>query len=313
MKQLILIFALSQLIVVQVAGQCFATSGNPVGGTANMGLLDKRMMMLSTFYRFSYADRYLAGHDSYDGSMGILKDANFNYCGILVGYGLANKVTIEAEGGYFINKTQRYKFNDNQLRGYGLSNLVLSVKPLIYFNPEKHFEISGALGASIPFRLNLQEINGVTLPIDIQPSTGSFGMVGQIYLIKENSYNATRYFLAGRVEKYFKNQQDFLFGNIYSLSGFFSKHFGRETHRIKHITAIVQVRAQVKDRNVRTGNIVEASGNFLVFVAPQLNFNILQNWNLSLFTEIPAYQYFNEIQLASRISAGFTLSRVLEL
>ena len=313
MKRLLIFLAFSQLLAAPAIGQCFATSGNPVGGTANMGLLDKKLLMVSTFYRFTYADHYLAGHKAYDGTMGILKDANFNYCGILAGYGLSDKLTLEAEGGYFINKTQRYKFNDNQLKGYGLSNLVVSLKPLLYFNAEKHFEVSAALGASLPFSRSLQQVNGVTLPIDIQPSTGSFGMVGQLYLIKENSYLATRYFIAGRVEKYFKNNQDFLFGNIYSLSGFFSKHFGREQHKIKHITAIIQVRGQIKDRNIRAGKVVDASGNFLVFVAPQVNFNVSEFYNLSVFAELPAYQYFNEIQLANRISVGFTLSRLLSI
>jgi hypothetical protein len=313
MKPVLIILSLLLLYNAPVAGQCFATSGNPVGGTANMGILDRGTLLVSTFYRFSYADRYLEGHQAYDGSMGILKDANFNYCGALASYGLFDKLTVEMEGGYFINKTQRYKFLDHELTGFGPSNLVLSAKPLIYFNPETRFEISGGLGASIPFSLTMQQVNGVTLPVDIQPSTGSFGLVAQLYLIKENSFVATRYFMAARVEKFFKNNQDFLFGNIYSLSGFFSKHFAREDKKLKHTTAILQLRGQIKDRNVRVGNIVEASGNFLVFLSPQVNFNFFEHWNLSIFTDIPVYQYYNEIQLASRGSVGININRIIGL
>ena len=289
--------------------QCFTTSGNPVGGTTNMGVMDKSTLRLTLFYRFSCSDQYFEGNEKYSGNQGVLQNASYNYLGFLSGYGLTDRLTVEAEAGYYLNKTQVYYIEDTELTGRGPSNLVISLKPQLYHHSDKRFEVSCALGANIPFSTEMQQVQGVTLPLNVQPSIGSYGLVFQSFLVKENSFIATRFFWVGRVEKYFKNPQDYEPGNLYLNSLFFSKHFIFEQWKLKDWTFILQLRNHIKERDTRSDQVIGASGNFLVFLIPQVNLTIGEHWNVSALIDIPVYRYYNGIQLANKSSFVLTLIR----
>ena len=216
---------------------------------------------------------------------------------------------MDAEAGYFINKTQLYKIEDTKLTGRGLSNLVVSVKPRLFYNPATRFEVSCALGANIPFSTTLQQVNYVTLPIDIQPSTGSYGIVFQTYVIKENSFKASRFFFTNRIEKYFKNIHGWEFGTLYLNSVFYSKHYVFREKRIKDWTFILQLRNQIREKNVKDDQTIFASGNVLFFLIPQVNISIQEKWNISVLTDIPLYQHYNEVQLAHNAAFAIALIR----
>lgn len=271
--------------------------------------MNKNTLRVGAFYRFAYSNKYLEGYKRYKGNSGILKFAYYNYVGWLVGYGITEKLTIETEGGYFINKTQVYKIENTHLTGNGFSNAVISLKPRLYYHADKRFELSCALGASIPFTSKFQQVDGVTLPIDLQSSTGSFGLVSQVFIIKENSFKGMRFFLTNRIEKYFKNKQDYLFGTLYTTSFFFSKHFVFEKLKLKDWTLIIQLKNQIKERNVRDGKLVDASGSCLFFIGPQVNMSINDKWNISVMADIPVFQYYHGIQLANTCAVGVSLIR----
>ena len=218
-------------------------------------------------------------------------------------------MTVETEGGYYFNKTQVYKINDQKLTGNGFSNVVLSLKPRLYYNADKRFEMSCALGTNIPFSRTLQQVDGVTLPIDLQPSTGSYGLVFQSFIIKENSFKAVRFFLATRIEKYFENKRDYLFGTLYSNSFYFSRHFVFEKMKLKDWTIILQLKNQIKEKNIRKNQTVDASGSCLFFLVPQINLSVQEKWNISILTDIPVYQYYNEIQLGNTASFAINIIR----
>lgn len=290
-----------------INAQCFASSGNPVGGSDNIGVMSKGVARVSSFYRYSYFNKYFENNKKYNGDKGILKSANYNYIGLLTGYGVNEKWTLEAEAGYYLNKTQNYNFDDFSLTAKGLSNAVISSKHKIFYNSDKRIELSISGGINIPFYKNFIEKDGVVLPVDIQPSTGSNGLVFQTFLIKENSFKGVRFFYSNRIEKYFENKQNYLFGNSYSNSLFFSKHFVFEKYKLKDWTIIMQLRNQIKTPNYREDKKVDASGNMIFYLTPQINLSINDSWNISLLGDIPVYQYYNNIQLANNFSFGFIL------
>lgn len=310
MYRLFIIGAILIFFSFSAKAQCFASAGNPVGGTANLGVMNKNTFRAGTFYRFSYSNKYLDGHKRYTGNSGILKYAHYNYIGLLAGYGIIDQLTVEAEGGYYINKTQVYKLNNQKLTGNGFSNAVISLKPRLYYHVDKRFEISCALGANIPFSRKYQVVDGVTLPVDLQASTGSFGIVFQAFIIKENSFKGMRFFLTNRIEKYFTNKQDYLFGTLYSTSFFFSKHFVFEKlKKAKDWTFIIQLKNQIKEKNKHNNQTVDASGSVSFFLGPQINMSINDNWNISVMADIPVYQYYYKIQLANACSFGVSIFR----
>ena len=302
------------LIAGESLAQCFSSPGNPIGGTANLGLLDKQVMRTAAFYRHSYSDKYLDGSKDAEGT---LKCAHYDYSGILIGYGLRDKVTVEAELGYFIDKTKEYKALDLKQSAHGLSNAVVSAKFPVYQDVVKRFEFSLSAGIKIPMANKSIWKENVEMPIDIQPSTGSYGLVFQSYLIKEKPLEALRFFMVNRFETNFKNNKDFFdqntqykFGNIISTSLFVTKHLHfRYEWLTENWTAIIQVKNEIKTKNKKNDEWIEASGGYAFYLCPQLNYSIKEKWNVSLMYEMPIYQHYNEVQLAAKYAFVVNVTR----
>ncbi len=300
----ILLFLLSAKTAIS---QCCASSGNPIGGTVNLGSLDKKLLRTVSYYRFSYSDDYYSGSKKYSGNLASVEKGVSSYLGLLLGYGLSDNVTIEMETAYVIGKTNFYRLNDEKLTGYGFSDAVISVRPTIYRSPDNQFRISGTLGSNIPLSRKLKQVNGVTLPIDLQPSTGSFGIVAQTNILKENSFRMISFLLINRFEKYFENRQYYIYGNSFSTSVFFSKFFPFESQKIDGSTLILQLKNQIRGKNVREDGQIDGSGNCSFYFIPQINLAISDNWHFSILVDIPVYQYFNGIQLGNKLASSLII------
>ncbi len=297
----------------EAEAQCFASSGNPVGGSGNLGVMEKYGLRVMTTYRYHLAARYFQGDEPYNENNRTLSSANYNFQGLLIGYGLKERLSLEAEAGYFYNKTQYYRLSEHSLTGYGLSTALLSLKYALYQNKDQRFEITGAAGINIPFSRTLMSVDGVTLPVDLQPSTSSYGLTLQSYLIKENSFKAIRFFWVNRYERNFENPQGYVFGSIFSSSAFFTRHFVFGQGKMKDWTLILQARFQSKNQNIRNGNTIDASGGRILFLSPQINVSINEIWNVSLMYEKPVYQYYHGVQLGANYAFALNLSRDLSL
>ncbi len=302
------------LLFMPVAGmgQCFSSAGNPVGGSGNMGTLDKRTLSIVGFYRHSLSDRYFEGDRLSE--MDIIKNANYNYLGALLAYGVTDKFTLETELGYFINKTKHYSIPEGySLKGFGLSNASLSAKYQVFYNPEKKVEFSASAGIKFPFSTNSQVINNVRLPFDLQPSTSTLGAVFQTYLIKQHSYTGMRYFLYNRLEMNAYNRDGYRYGNTFTTSVFISRHLIRTSNWPVSGTVIVQLRNEIRGRSYIHDMIEPSSGSFKFVVSPQLNLAFVEKWNLSFLVDIPVYQYYQNLQLADKAGFAVILVKPLEL
>jgi hypothetical protein len=304
-----LLFGLSEKTT---QAQCCSISGNPIGGTVNLGLLSKNTLRVASFYRFVNSDQYYERNNLYTGEPGLIESATSNYIGLVSGYGITDKLTIEFETGYFVNKSFDLR-NSGNIRGYGFSDAVISLKPLVYFDPDINLEISSALGLQIPSSRKLLGVNGVSLPIDLQPSTGSYGLVFQSNIIKENNYRMISFLFITRILNYFENDQNYLFGNSYVNSLYFSKFFFAYRRQLEGLSLIMQVRNQINEKDRRSGHTINGSGNYLVFIIPQINLSLNNNWNVSLLVDVPVYQYFHGIQIANKLSFALSINKDLLL
>ncbi len=298
--------------------QCFSSPGNPIGGTANMGILDKYTLRTISFFRHSYSDSYNIGSKKFNGKQ-LVNCAYYNYIGEIIGYGLFEKLSIETELGYFINKTQKYTINDSVsdfVRGNGLSNIVVSGKFNVFKNDDKRFNLSASCGLKIPLSLHSQLVNGVE-NIEVQPSTGSYGIVLQTFLVKEKPFQALRFFLINRYETNFTNKSDYYisgreykFGDALYTSVYISKHLHfRYAWLTENWTAILQIRNELKEKNMLNDKWINASGSCIVLVSPQLNYTIKEKWNVSVIVDIPVYQYYYEMQLATKYAFTINITR----
>lgn len=296
-------FFLFLIPVRPVLAQCFSAA-NPVGGSSNLLVLDKKTLRCIGFYRNAFSNRYFEG--SSESEFDLVKKAGYNYFGAILAYGLSQKFTLETEWGYYINKT--YDFGTEKLTGRGFNNAVISMKFRLLTNYANRFYISGSLGAKVPLTMDPGEVNGIVLDVDLQPSTNAFGSVAQLFAVKENSEKGMRYFLISRWEYNLPNRNDYKLGHAFITSIFVSKHL--PDHWLPgDWTTLIQLRNETRTKNYRGEIHEESTGGTVFLLSPQINYFIHEKWNLSLVVDIPVYQYFNGVQLAYNYAFALNLSR----
>lgn len=314
MKKIIALITSILFFYNALFSQC-CSPGNPVGGTTNIGILDKKAFRLISFYRHSESSGYWQGNKKSD--FNFVKSANFNYVGTVFAYGLLKKLTLETELGYYINKSQTYNIEPEFTnKGYGFNNGVFSVKYNLISKTEKLVEWTTGLGVKFPFKAQYQIVNNVELPRDVQPSTHAFGIVAQSFLYKGIPAKGLRLFLINRYDANYPDPQRFKFGNSIVSSFFVSKQIKQSNWAV-----ITQLRHEYRAKDVRdannnscagcfaTGTYVNASGGSLIFVAPQINYTLTKKWNISLLADVPVYRNYNGTQLGNKFAFALYLSR----
>lgn len=295
----ILLLTVCIILWIKSISQCCTV--NPVAGSTNVGILNKKSFRTILYYRYSFSDTYFEGSRRVD--FKAVKYSNYNYIGNIFAYGLTHKITLEAELGYFINKSEEINTEPAYtLKARGFNNSAISAKYPFYKNTEKEIEITAALGAKIPFNTKPLEVDGVQLPQTIHPSTGTYGGVAQLFFYKGYAKQGLRFFLLHRFETNATNKIEYQFGNSFSTSLFCSKN-------INHFwTGILQIRNENRARDRREGEVIQASGGYLVFVSPQINYTIAQKWNVSLLSDIPVYRFYYGTQMSNKYALALNIT-----
>jgi len=307
------LFSKFVIYVIITIGFCLKTSGqclssvNPVGGVENLLTLEKRSIRVILFYKYSQGKHYFQKSRHTDFNM--IDRAFYNNLTYFMGFGISNKLAIEGELGYFINKTQVYNLDpEYKLRGNGFSNIVLSARYSLYAENFKRIFVTLAPGIKIPATRKTQEIDNVELPVELQPNMGSYGFVLNSTFVKENSGSGFRFFLTNRLETNVINKNEYRAGSAIYTSIYFSKHIMSAVVK-GDWTAILQFRNEIRMHDEISGIQKESSGGVICFIAPQINHVIMEKWNLSVNFDIPIYQYFNGTQLGAGYSFAFVMSR----
>lgn len=305
-RKLILCICLTCFIFISYS-QCLS-SMNPVGGTENLLGLEKNSLRVISFYKYGNSNHYYE-KDKRSGYNRIMR-AYYNYVSLILGYGLTQKFTIEAESGCFINKTQLYNVTPQVvLTGQGLSNVVFLGKYAIYSNHQKRNYISFSAGPKIPLSRKKKTDNNVILPDELQPTMGAYGAVTNITFVAENSLKGMRYFYINRLECNGKNIDNSQQGLSIFNSVFFSKHLMASWIK-GDWTAIFQLRNETRMKNHESnGGFEESSGGTTFILVPQLNYVLFEKWYISMLVDIPVYQYFNGTQLGTGTAITINISK----
>jgi hypothetical protein len=310
MKYVLFIFIFFSL-PPQSHAQC-CSPGNPLGGYGNNGTLNEKTFKLYTQYKHGYSGTYKNGDHLYAGDtkdfQRAVKEAEYNFIGAGIAWGITRKLTVEAEAGYFINKTQTHTANiiPAKQKGYGLTDLAFLIKPSLYKNQAKEIEFTPSFGLKIPLGNFKQQYQGSVLPPDLQPTTGAINLVAGFFLYKGFLAQHLRFFMIGRYEFPRANPLEVKYGNSYITSFYTSYSLSAK------FTLIAQFRYEQKERDRITyqpGNGYYSSGSKKLFIVPQLTYSPDLNWDISLFSDIPLYQYYNGYQLGNTWSAAIMVSK----
>ncbi len=290
-------------------GQC-CSPGNPLGGYGNNGTLNGNSIKFYAQYKYSYSGKYKQGDKLYQGETKDFKrsvqDGNYSFVGLGAAWGISQRLTLEAETGYFITKTQNHVEGviPETQKGYGFTDLSFLIKPALYKKNE--LEFTPALGLKMPLGKYDQKYRGSLLPPDLQPTTGAVNYIAGFFLYKGFLEKHLRLFMIGRYEFPRANPLGMKYGNAFSHSLFISYSFSAR------VTATLQIREESRMRDSDAavgGSTYYSSGSQKLFVVPQVSYALDQYWDLSVFSDVPVYQYYNGYQLGNTLAAAVMISR----
>lgn len=286
--------------------QC-CSAGSPVGASMQVGIIEKNTLRVNTSYRNSLNKSYFQGLTELN-DFGFIDHTFFNYTSLLVGYGLTHKLTLDADFGFFVNKTQVFKtVPEFTLRGRGFSSGVISLKRAIYNSINKGVEVTAGVGLKIPFAFEDQYYNNVLLPVELQPSTGAFGAMIQLFIAKSWCENERRLFTYNKLDYNLKNKNNYRYGWSMINSIFYS-------HKIvKGLILAGELRNEYRTNDFRNNEAAINTGSHLIVFSPKIMYSIAGKWNVSVLYDLPIYRYYTGRQMGIYRSFAMNLTRDFKL
>jgi hypothetical protein len=278
--------------------------GSPAGASTYVGVLAKNHFRFIAFYRYNYLDTYYEGNKP-SKMPSLLKKSFFNFAGLTLSYGITKRLTVDADLGYFINKTQVYEGVDYRPRGYGLSNGNITFKYGAYIKPAKQMELTVGLGCKFPFSTKPLYVDNTRLVIDLQPSSNAFGLSGHLIFSKDFPAISMRLMTVNKYEYNFANADHYQFGSSITNSIFLSKKI------VKNLFGVLQVRNEYRFKDYTT-KLEPATGGEVMILSAQISYSILCKWHVAGLFDFPFYKNFNGRQLTSKYSFAFSLTRDLD-
>ena len=264
------------------------------------------MFEISLLYLHSYSSVYYEGDSRSDYKY--IDYSYFDYSSLRLSYGITNRLKVRAEIGYFFSKAQTFDFGyDRSANGFG--DLILGVQYNVYQNKPLMIDIFPSFDFTIPVG-RFDQMNGpVVLPIDIQPSSGSFKYNGGLLISKRFLSGKVAVFLSGNAEfsqRINTERTNYKYGNLYNVSAYGSYTFFR------NFTAALQVRTMVRDRaSDEDKQKINATGGTYVFLTPQARYTFFKYWSVGFLFELPVYKYVNGKQLTNDYAFSFRFSRTI--
>jgi len=286
------------LLGIKAKPQCCA-SGNPFISDAEQPALQSQVLTTSLTYRYSHSSQYYHKDSPFD-DLPFEETSYSNYSDLQIGYGCTDWLTVLADLGYFFNKTLATSGQD-PYKGYGLGDAELYLKFNAYTNSKLRISVSPSFGMKFPVGVFDQEVDNVQLPITVQPSSGSYKYIGNVFVSKGFGKNMAVAAFVSYEYSQLINSDNFYYkyGDQWIAALYFNYHIW------KGLGLDLQVRNEFRAKSCRENEvIVESTGYDVVFLTPQLTYAFKQNWYLSSYADIPLYKYYNGIQM----SFGYAMS-----
>ncbi len=302
--KLLLSITVLAIFSVNASGQC-CSAGNPLGSNGiNDGLPLKEWQFL-TSYKYSLSKQYY--HKDHQVEVPVVEKSYYDYQSLSIAYGLFKWMNVSAEIGYFYNKTQILEPGQatGEIQAHGLGDLAVNLRflPVKSLRKTSQFILSG--GVRIPVGAFDEQIEGVTVPVSLQPSSGALKMNTSIFYsartasrkIFVNSFALYEY--SNTIEKgYF----------IYKYGDFFQLSSGVQYDLNKYFSFLLNMKYEFRGKDQRENDeIVESSGSHLVLINPQITYNFKRGWSILLLSDLPVYKYVNGEQLTNSYAVQLSL------
>jgi len=307
MKYKVPLIAIVLLFQYSISNAQCCAAGNPISGDGSASGTSKNIMELSLLFQHSYSDTYYDGTQKTDYKY--IDFSYFDFLSLNVAFGITNRLKVSAELGYFFRKTQVFDFGYDR-NAYGVGDLVLGAQYLTYRNSVRNFELYSRFNLTLPVGTFDQMQGVVVLPIDLQPSSGSFKYKLGLLISKRYMQNKIALFADGSVEfsqRINTDRTNYKYGNLYNISLYGSYKI------LRRLTGAIQARAQIRDRASDSNHeLIHSTGGKYIFITPHLRYNFWRSWNITGTFEYPVYKNTNGKQLTNKFAYTFKLSRNID-
>lgn len=291
-------------------GQCCA-AGNPVSadGSSSQG---KGILKVSALYQHSFSDTYFEGTQVNNDYVG--KTTWYDFSSIKLAYGITEKLNLAGEIGYFINKSEYIIASDYTRYARGVGDAALTLRYTLLKNTSKLFEIAPFFTIKIPAGVFDQVYKNVLLPIDLQPSSGSFRYkpAAMIYKGIGHSKFALYSILSAEFAQAIKTERttNYKYGNLYMVS-LFASYQAKDWFK-----ASIEIREQIRGMANDNGLDIKATGGNVVFLVPRIA-AFYKDWDFGVIYNQPVYKNLNSFvggpQLSNKYALAFTLGKKINL
>ncbi len=309
MPKLALLAFLFLFSIQQEHSQC-CSAGSPssfaFGDQAN---LKAKSLLLSSSFKYSSSSKYFKGNQPAD--LNFDAPASYSFIDFSAVYGISQRISIQAQSGYFLNKVQHNPAPYPSDRGFGLSDADFIIKYRAFKSIKHHIEVNTSAGVRVPVGVFDLEKDGVKLPLTTQPSAGSLVYLAGVSSLK--TFDESKWKLYAAFFTEFPQLIDsknfyYHYGNLYNLS------VAAACQLNKYFVPALQLIMEMRGKATRESDqVVEASGYRIVSLSPQVESAFLNNWTARISADLPVYRYFNGIQLANSFKVSFKIARRISL
>lgn len=285
--------------VFNAAGQC-CSAGNPMGGDDSYDGLNKNNLRIYTFYKNSLSKDYYHFEKKYD--IPYVQKSYYDYGNLSLTYGLFSRLSLHTELGYFIDKAQEVNINkeNEKIKAKGLGDLGLNIRYVVIKTVKPISQLVFSAGIKAPIGSFKEEIDGVTIPLSLQPSSGAFKYnASTFYFRKRNDrkfgwnsfihYEISQTIEQGYLIYRYGNYFQFALAGIYTIS--------------KNFNFIANTKLEWREKDTRELGIkIESTGSRVIFFNPQLMYSFKSKWAIIIMSDIPMYKYVNGYQLTNKFS-----------
>jgi len=298
------------LVLVLSTGNSYAqccAAGNPIAGDGTLVPEQGNLRLLINYQR-STSDTYFEGKAKSDFSY---KNAYYDFLSVRTSYTLTEQLNITANVGYFIKKGEEFVNTGYQRHSKGFGDVDITAKYQVV--KLKAWEVDPFFTLRIPVGQFDQVFENILLPIDLQPSAGSFRYNPGVAFYKTFSNKKVNAYASTSIEFAEAIQTDrtinFKYGNLYLMS------VGANLKLTEKLGVNLEVRDQIRDKSINNGEAVKASGGNVLFVIPRINYSY-KKWIINGGVELPAYKNLNTIgypQLSNKFAWNIGVTRNFKL
>jgi hypothetical protein len=305
--KLILLFILCAFCSQQLMAQC-CSAGNPVAGSGFESSSAKGEWQVSSAMKYSLSDQYYY-HDIKIENPYILK-SSFLYQNLWSSYSISNRISVSAEAGYFYDKSQKLSLNNEpfKLGASGIGDMAVAVKVIAIKKVKPVTQLAFSAGTKIPVGAFHQSVNGITIPVSLQPSSGAVKWTGTASFQRLSANQDWGFASQANLELSSEINKDFL---VYRYGPFLRTNAGVMHRVLPKINMSVFGVFDWRGKDTREfDQVVTGTGSYSFLIQPWIQVAFRSDRILFFNFECPVYRYFNGELLGNKMAAqmGFRAS-----